>query len=367
MRNQKSTKIIFRLGMVAFLLIGSLTFVGCENGSGPSPAGSATGQNGSVILNGAGATFPSPVYANWSYNYTESTQKQVQVNYQGTGSGAGINQLKEGTIDFAGTDAPLTSEELKESDLVQFPMLAGGVVVIVNVPGVKNGELKLSQKTLAEIYLGKIKKWNDPALTAENPELKLPALDITVVHRSDSSGTTFLFTKYLEVISSEWKEKVGSGKSVNWPVGIGGQKNPGVCNNVTRIMGSIGYTEYTYAIETKLTVAKLQNKDGKYVMPEENSFKVALKKAQWKPETDFYTILVNAEGEESWPILGVTYILYSKKMEQTTKSQLHKYISWCYESGKSSAKKMHYMVIPENVVGQIRDKIGMTHMENENM
>ncbi len=312
-----------------------------------------------IVLNGAGATFPSPVYANWSYNYSESSDKKVTVNYQGTGSGAGVNQLKEGTIDFAGTDAPLTGAEQKELGLVQFPMLAGGVVVIVNVPRIKNNELKLSQKLLADIFLGKIKKWNDPALLKENSGLTLPEIDITAVHRSDSSGTTFLFTDYLSKISSEWKEKVGSGKTVNWPVGIGGQKNPGVCNNVLKISGSIGYTEYTYAIESKLAMTVLQNASGKYITADENSFTEALKKTDWSKVNDFYLVLTNAEGDGSWPILGVTYILRKNDLDANKKEALNRYFNWCFDAGKNAALKMHYIPLPEEVVSNVRSKMGM--------
>lgn len=205
-----------------------------------------------TTLTGAGASFPAPVYQKWTYSYSRA-HPGVTVTYQSLGSGAGINQIKEGTVDFAGTDNPLTAEEQEAAGLVQFPMLTGGVVVIVNLPGIKNGQLKLSQQVPADIYLGKITMWNDKAIAAANPKLKLPAQKITVVHRSDSSGTSFIFTGFLSKASAEWQQKVGKGAAVSWPAGIGGQKNPGVCNNVAKIKGAIGYTEYTYAVEDYFT------------------------------------------------------------------------------------------------------------------
>ncbi|MDO5566331.1 MAG: phosphate ABC transporter substrate-binding protein PstS [Planctomycetia bacterium] len=322
-----------------------------DNSDGTDDPGSKQGQ---VVLSGAGATFPSPVYASWTYNYTESTKNQVLVNYQGTGSGAGINQLKAGTVDFAGTDAPLTQSELDEAGLIQFPMLSGGVVVVVNLPGIENGKLKLSQKTLADIFMGKIQKWNDPVVVKENPKTTLPESDITVVHRSDSSGTSFLFTHYLAQISPEWKEKVGEGKTVNWPVGIGGQKNPGVCNNVAKISGAIGYTEYTYAVETKLAMASLENAAGQYVTPSIESFTEALKSASWKAEEGFYQVVTNASGEKSYPLVGITYILLNKDLESTKKDNLVNYIDWCFDAGKNIAVKMNYVPIPDTAIAVIR-------------
>lgn len=229
------------------------------------PLAAASGAD--ISINGAGASFPAPVYRVWSYNFGQSTGGKIEVNYQSSGSGAGINQIKDRTIDFGGSDNPLTKEELDKANLCQFPMLTGGVVVIANLRGVKPGALKLDQPTLAGIFLGRITRWNDPAIAALNPGVKLPKIKITVVRRSDSSGTSFIFTNYLSKISKEWNDTVGAGPAVKWPVGIGGQKNPGVCNNVARINGSIGYTEYTYAVEAKLSMVALKNKDGNFVAP----------------------------------------------------------------------------------------------------
>lgn len=302
-----------------------------------------------VTLTGAGASFPAPVYQNWTYSYSQS-HPGVSITYQSLGSGAGLNQIKAGTVDFAGTDNPLTLEQQKEAALVQFPMLTGGVVVIVNLPGIKNGQLKLGKKTLSRIYLGEIKYWNDKAIAAENPGVKLPKMKITVVHRSDSSGTSFIFTNYLSKISPDWKARVGQGAAVKWPVGIGGQKNPGVCNNVAKIKGAIGYTEYTYAVEAKLACATLENADGLYVAPSQASFSAAAASADWKNAPGFYMELTNVPGAKSWPITGVTYILMRQDTPAVRKAELRKYFDWCFTKGAAAADKLNYVALPENVV-----------------
>lgn len=308
-----------------------------------------------LTLNGAGASFPAPVYQLWTYAYTQTGK--AKVNYQSLGSGAGVNQIKNKTVDFAGTDNPLSLEEQESSGLIQFPMLMGGVVVIVNVPGVKDSELKLSQKVLADIFLGKITNWNDPAIAADNPGLKLPKnLPITVVRRSDSSGTTYIFTDYLSKISGEWKEKVGAGSSVKWPVGIGGQKNPGVCNNVSKIRGGIGYTEYAYAVEAKLVCTQLQNKEGAFVKPSVQNFAASASNADWENTPGFVMMLTDQPGAESWPITGVTYILIRKDASPERKAALKGYFDWCFTEGAASAAKLNYVAIPESVVGLIHEK-----------
>lgn len=305
-------------------------------------------------LTGAGASFPAPVYQQWTYAYSKATPN-VSVTYQSLGSGAGINQIKAGTVDFAGSDNPLTLEAQQESDLVQFPMLTGGVVVVVNLPGIKDGQLKLSKEVLADIYMGRIKYWNDKAIAAINPGLKLPKRKITVVHRSDSSGTSFIFTNYLSKISPTWKSKVGQGASVKWPVGIGGQKNPGVCNNVARIRGAIGYTEYTYAVEAKLTCASLENADGKYVRPNQETFSAAAALADWENAPGFYMELTNVPGAKSWPITGVTYILLRKDTAADKKDELKKYFNWCFSTGAPSASRLNYVPLPANVVKKVQE------------
>jgi len=309
-----------------------------------------------VTVNGAGASFPAPVYQLWTYNYSQATPG-VTVNYQSIGSGAGINQIKAKTVDFAGTDNPLTLEEQNEAGLVQFPMLTGGVVVIVNVPGVKNNELKLGRTVLADIFLGKITKWNDAKIKALNPSVALPDLDITVVRRADASGTSFIFTNYLTKVSPEWSEKVGCGASVKWPVGIGGQKNPGVCNNVAKINGAIGYTEYTYAVEAKLVTTLLENSSGKFVAPEAESFRLSAANADWKNAPGYYMVLTDQPGDGSWPITGVTYILIRKDCDPAVRAEVVKYVNWCFANGGETAKQLNYVSIPENVVKLVQETV----------
>ena len=349
--------------MIKKMLIGTLASAlaasvflssGCgdaENAGTPNaPAKNA------ITLNGAGASFPAPVYQLWTYAYTQTGK--ATVNYQSLGSGAGLSQIKAGTVDFAGTDSPLTAEQQAETGLVQFPMLTGGVVVIVNIPGVKSGELKLSRAVLSDIFLGKITNWNDPAIAKINPGVRLPKdLKITVVRRSDSSGTTFIFTDYLSKISGEWKNAIGAGSAVKWPVGIGGQKNPGVCNNVAKIRGSIGYTEYTYAVEAKLNCAQLENRAGTFIAPTAKSFAASAANADWKNAPGFLMMLTDQPGAESWPITGVTYILIRKDADAGTQAALKDYFNWCFTEGASSAARLNYVPIPENVVSLIREKL----------
>lgn len=317
---------------------------------------SAAGLFAEQVLNGAGASFPAPVYQAWSYGYTQASGG-VRVNYQSMGSGAGINQIKSGTVDFAGTDSPLSSEELAEAGLLQFPMLMGGVTPVVNIPGVKSNELKLTPEVLADIFMGKISRWNAPEIAALNPGLKLPPLKITVVRRGDAAGTTFIFTDYLCKASSEWAEKIGSGTTVDWPVGIGGQKNPGVCNNVRKIRGSIGYAEYTYAVESKLATVQLMNHDGIYVKPDLDSFSAAAANADWANAPGLSVNLNNQPGENSWPITGVTYILLRKDCAPEVFAALKEYFHWCFESGAVSAYKLNYVALPASVVEIVNQKI----------
>ncbi len=310
--------------------------------------------NNKVTLNGAGASFPAPVYQSWTHSYSQATSG-IQVNYQSLGSGAGLNQIKAGTVDFAGSDNPLTLEEQMADGLIQFPMLTGGVVVIINIPDVNNNQLKLSRENLADIYLGKITRWNDPKLLKENPGL--PDLAITVVRRADASGTSFIFTNYLSKISAEWKRVAGCGSSVKWPVGIGGQKNPGVCNNVAKIKGAIGYAEYTYAVEAKLAMAQLENKSGNFIAPTVDSFTAGSAAADWKNAPGFYMVLTDQEGKKSYPILGVTYIIFRKNLAADRKAELFKYFNWCLTSGATVAKRLRYVPLPENVVQLIQKEV----------
>ena len=313
-------------------------------------------QADNASFTGAGASFPAPVYRQWTYSYSEENPG-TQITYQSLGSGAGLNQIKAGTVDFAGSDNPLTLEQQQESGLIQFPMLTGGVVVIVNIPGVKDGALQLSQDVLARIYLGEIQYWNDAAIRALNPKLRLPKMKITVVRRSDSSGTSFIFTNYLSKISADWKNKVGQGSSVKWPVGIGGQKNPGVCNMVAKIKGSIGYTEYTYAVEAKLACACLENADGKFVKPTQQSFSAAASCADWKNAPGFYMELTNVPGAQSWPITGVTYILMRKDASAEKRAALRDYFMWCFTEGADQATKLNYVALPQDVVELVKPSL----------
>ncbi len=307
----------------------------------------------SMTINGAGASFPAPVYRIWTYSYKKQTR--VTVNYQSVGSGAGIAQIKAKTVDFGASDKPLKKADLDKYGLMQFPMLMGGVVPIVNLSGVKPGELKLSADVLADIFLGKITKWNDPKITSINSGIRLPNQRITVVHRSDGSGTTWIFTNYLTKVSKAWASKVGNGKAVKWPVGIGGQKNPGVANNVKKISGSIGYVEYAYATEAKLSYVALQNKAGKFVQPTMETFSAAGANADWKNAPGFYMVLTDQPGAKSWPITGVTYILiYKNQKNAATGKALLKYFDWCYKEGDNFAKRLHYIPMPNNVVNLIK-------------
>ncbi|HIX19312.1 MAG TPA: phosphate ABC transporter substrate-binding protein PstS [Candidatus Akkermansia intestinigallinarum] len=317
-------------------------------------AGSLT--QADTAINGAGASFPAPVYQKWTFNYSRN-HPGTSVNYQSLGSGAGLNQIKAGTIDYAGSDNPLTLDEQKRDGLTQYPMLTGGVVVIVNLPGIADGQLKLSREVLSRIFLGDISYWNDEAIVALNPGLRLPKQKITVVHRADSSGTSFIFTNYLSKISADWKQKVGQGSAVNWPTGIGGQKNPGVCNNVARIRGAIGYTEYTYAVEAKLTCASLENAEGEYVKPSLESFSAAAAGADWSNAPGFYMELTNVPGKNSWPITGVTYVIIRNDTPAERRQAILNYLRWCYTAGAPEAVKLNYVPLPMSVVKLIEERM----------
>jgi len=311
-------------------------------------------QAANVTLNGAGASFPYPLYSQWAYKYNSLTG--VKINYQSIGSGGGIAQIKAKTVDFGGTDKPLKVDELKQSGLIQFPMVMGGVVPVVNVAGVAPGQLRLSGEVLAQIFLGKISKWDDPAIKALNPKVKLPSQAITVVHRTEGSGTTFIFTSYLAGISPAWKEAVGAGKSVKWPApnSIGGKGNEGVAGQVKVVSGAIGYVEYAYALQNKMTYVSLKNQAGKFVQPKIETFQAAAANADWKNAPGYYLMLNNQPGEASWPIVGATYILMHKDQANAAKAQaMLKFFDWCYQHGSDMAKKLHYVPMPKNVVEMV--------------
>ena len=300
-------------------------------------------------LNGAGATFPYPVYAKWAEKY--ASEKGVKLNYQSIGSGGGIKQIKAKTVDFGASDAPLKAKELDDAGLMQFPMVMGGVVPVVNVPGIKAGEIKLSGEILADIYLGKIKKWNDKAIQHDNPHLKLPSNAITVVHRSDGSGTTWIFTNYLTKVSKDWAAKVGNDKAVAWPAGVGGKGNEGVASYVSRIKGAIGYVEYAYALQNKMSYAELRNHDGNYVKPTSESFQAAAANADWEHAPGFYMVLTDQPGKDSWPITGATFILVYKNQDKPAVGQaVLNFFDWSYHHGGEMAEKLDYVPMPEKVV-----------------
>ncbi|MEW6659354.1 MAG: phosphate ABC transporter substrate-binding protein PstS [Thermodesulfobacteriota bacterium] len=307
-----------------------------------------------VVIKGAGASFPYPCYSQWTYKYYDVTQ--VKVRYQSIGSGAGITQIKARTVDFAGSDVPLRPEQLQKFHLVQFPMLLGGIVPIVNLKGVSQGNLRLTPEVLAGMFLKKITRWSDPVIIKENPHLNLPDQEITVVHREDGSGTTFIFTNYLSQISPEWQEKVGNDKEVDWPTGIGASQNEGVATKVMQIEGSIGYVEYAYALQNLIPYALVRNHDGNYVHPNTETFMAAANTADWQHASGFFMILTNQPGKFSWPIVGATFILMQKS--QTDPLQAHstlKFFDWAYRHGQEIARKLHYVPLPESVFRIIED------------
>jgi phosphate transport system substrate-binding protein len=306
-----------------------------------------------VDISGAGATFPYPIYAKWADAYKKETGNGL--NYQSIGSGGGIKQIKAKTVTFGASDAPLPGKELDEAGLVQFPMVMGGIVPVVNVEGIKPGELVIDGPTLVKIFLGQVKTWNDPAIAKLNPSLKLPNQPIAVVHRSDGSGTTYNFAYYLAEISPEWKSKVGFNTSVEWPVGIGAKGNEGVANNVAQTKGSIGYVEYAYAKQNKLTYTKMVNKDGKTITPALHTFQAAAANADWNSQPGYGVILANQPGAESWPMTAATWILlYKKPQDAAATAEALKFFAWSYDKGGKMAEDLDYIPMPKNVVDSIK-------------
>jgi phosphate transport system substrate-binding protein len=304
-------------------------------------------------ISGAGATFPYPLYAKWADVYKKETG--VGLNYQSIGSGGGIKQIKAKTVTFGASDMPLKPADLAEAGLVQFPTVIGGVVPVVNLPGIAPGKLTLDGTTIAKIYLGEVKTWNDPAIKKLNPGLKLPSTAILPVRRSDGSGTTFIWTDYLSKVSDEWKEKVGAATAVEWPVGIGAKGNEGVANNVMQTKGAIGYVEYAYAKQNKLTYAKVVNKDGKAVAPTAESFQAAAANADWENSDSYYVILTDQPGADSWPIAGATFILmYKTPTDPEVAAEALQFFSWAYENGDKLAEDLDYVPLPDEVVAQIK-------------
>jgi phosphate transport system substrate-binding protein len=303
-------------------------------------------------ISGAGATFPYPIYAKWADAYKKETG--IGLNYQSIGSGGGIKQIQNKTVTFGASDAPLKGADLEKFGLVQFPMVMGGIVPVVNLDGVKPGDLVIDGPTLAKIFLGEIKTWDDAAIKKLNPNAKLPSQAIAVVHRSDGSGTTFNFAYYLAEVSPEWKSKVGVNTSLEWPVGIGAKGNEGVANNVRQTKGSIGYVEYAYALQNKLTHAKMLNKAGKTVEPTSESFQAAAANADWKSQPGYGVILANQPGDASWPMTAATWILmYKDPQDKAASAEALKFFGWAYKNGDKMAEELHYVPMPANVVADI--------------
>ncbi len=303
-------------------------------------------------ITGAGATFPFPLYSKWADAYKKETGNGL--NYQSIGSGAGIKQILAKTVTFGASDMPLKPEQLEKDGLLQWPQAMGALVPVVNLEGIKPGELVFSGELLGDIYLGKVKTWNDPAIAKLNPKLKLPSAAITVVRRSDGSGTTFLWTDYLSKTNAEWKAKAGSGTAVEWPTGVGAKGNEGVAGNVSQTKNSIGYVEYAYAKQNKLTYGAMINKAGKTVQPTIAAFQAAAANADWAGSPDYYVILTDQPGEASWPITGATFILMHKDpADKAAAKEAIKFFKWAFEKGDKMAEELDYIPMPESVVKQI--------------
>ncbi len=306
-------------------------------------------------VTGAGATFPAPLYSKWADAYNKATN--VRVNYQSVGSGAGLRQIRGKTVDFGASDMPLTDAELAKDGLMQFPTVIGGVVPVINVKGVAAGQMRITGQVLGDIYLGKITKWNDAALTALNPGVPLPDTAIAVVRRADGSGTTFIFTNYLSKVNAEWKSKVGEGTAVNWPTGAGGKGNEGVAAFVQRLPNSIGYVEYSYAKSNKMTHLLLRNAAGTFVAPDDVNFKAAAAGAEWSKS--FYQILTEQPGKDSWPITGATFIMMYKSQEKPAQgSSSLKFFEWAFINGDKMATELEYVPLPDSLKALVRSAWG---------
>lgn len=305
-----------------------------------------------VDVTGAGSSFVFPVLSKWSQGFSEKTGNRI--NYQSIGSGGGIAQIKAGTVDFGATDAPMSTDDLQKGGLGQFPTIIGGIVPVINVDGIEPGKLKLDGPTMAKIFMGEIKTWNDPTIAALNPGMKLPEGAITVVRRSDGSGTSYNFTNYLAKVSPEWKEKYNFGTTVNWPVGVGGKGNEGIAAYVKQIKGSIGYVEYAYALTNKMTHVQLKNAAGNFVQPEAKSFQAAAATADWKSAKDFNLLMTNAPGADAWPITATTWIVMYKEPKNEERSKVaFDFFKWSLEHGQKDAAALDYVPVPDTLVKQI--------------
>ncbi len=321
--------------------------------TGVLAAGIVAGSAIAADITGAGATFPYPIYAKWADAYKKATGNGL--NYQSIGSGGGIKQITAKTVDFGASDAPMRGEDLEKNGLVQFPAVMGGVVPVFNLKGVGQREVKLTGEIVAQIYLGKIKKWNDPAIVALNPGVKIGSDDISVVYRSDGSGTTFLFTNYLSKVSPDFKSAIGEGTAVKWPTGVGGKGNEGVANYVQKINGSIGYVEYAYAKQNKLDYGFLKNRDGNFVPPGDDNFKAAAVNADWAKTPGMGVILTEQAGKDAWPITGASFILMHAKQDKPDAGrEALKFFDWAFKNGAKMADELDYVPMPEAVIKQIQ-------------
>jgi phosphate transport system substrate-binding protein len=313
----------------------------------------ATTAQAAGSISGAGATFPAPVYNKWAEEY--KAQTGISLNYQPIGSGGGIKQINASTVDFGASDKPLKPDDLAAGGLAMFPTVVGGVVPVMNLPGIKAGQIRMTGANLADIYRGAIKKWNDPLLAKMNPGVQLPNLPITVVHRSDGSGTTFLFTTYLSMKAQHWASEVGANDAVQWPVGLGGKGNDGVAAFVKQTPGAIGYVEYAYAKQNAMTYALMQNKDGRFVTPDAKNFAAAAANAKWASAPGFYLLLLDQPGPDAWPITGATFILVHTKQADAAKGkEVLSFFDWCYKNGDPAAGQLDYVALPASVKDLIR-------------
>ena len=344
--------------LIAISLSSALLLFGCFGGGGKkAEQGAEKGapkKESKIVINGAGATFPYPVYVNWAKEYEKATG--IKVNYQGIGSGGGIRQVTERVVDFGGSDKMLSPQELDKRRLYQFPAIIGAIVVVYNLPGVGDTELKLSNRDVCDIFMGKVKYWDNPEIKNDNPNVKLPHQRITVIHRAEGSGTTWNFTYWLSQVCPEWKEKVGYGKVVEWPTGIGAKGNAGVTNYVKQTPGAIGYVEYAYKLQNNLSAAQLQSKDGNFVKPAEESFKAAASHASWKPENHFYLPgnLLLQPGKNSWPLTAASMILLPREKKERNRLVID-FFDWSFKNGDSIAVKLGYVPLPESTKKMVRN------------
>jgi phosphate transport system substrate-binding protein len=337
---------------IAAGLIAALALTGCNRPAGDAkPAATAS----AGAISGAGATFPAPLYARWAETYRADSG--LTLNYQAIGSGGGVKQITAGTVDFGASDKPLKPEELEKSGLYQFPTVMGGVVPVVNLPGVQPGQLRLTGPLIANIYLGQVKSWRDPQIAAVNPGVTLPNLPITVVHRSDGSGTSFLFTSYLAAKSPAWAQQVGASDAVQWATGIGGKGNDGVAAFVRQTAGSIGYVEFAYATQNKLTFTQLQNRDGAFVAPTAAAFAAAAAGADWSKAPGNYLLLLDQPGGATWPITGATFILIHRQQADAAKGRaVLSFFDWAYKNGDQAAGQLDYVPLPAQVKDLVRSQ-----------